>query len=50
VLVAEVEIDYAKLAPLTMEGLDPLLALENFEYRINIDRNRELLPLRARGV
>lgn len=48
--VAEVEIDYAKLAPLTMEGLDPLLALENFEYRINIDRNRELLPLRARGV
>lgn len=49
-LVAEVEIDYAKLAPLTMEGLDPLLALENFEYRINIDRNRELQPLRARGV
>lgn len=48
--VAEVEIDYAKLSPLTMEGLDPLLALENFEYRINIDRNRELLPLRARGV
>lgn len=48
--VAEVEIAYAKLAPLTMEGLDPLLALENFEYRINIDRNRELLPLRARGV
>lgn len=48
--VAEVEVDYAKLAPLTMEGLDPLLALENFEYRINIDRNRELLPLRTRGV
>lgn len=49
-LVAEVQIDYAKLAPLTMEGLDPLLALENFEYRIHIDRNRELLPLRAKGA
>jgi hypothetical protein len=43
--VLEVRFDYPKLAPMTMEGLDPMAALKYFEHRINIAKNRDILAL-----
>ncbi len=43
--VLEVSFDYPTLAPMTMDGIDPVAALKHFNHRSNVDRNRELLPL-----
>ncbi|WP_437306570.1 hypothetical protein [Sorangium sp. So ce388] len=43
--VLELRVDYPTLAPMTMDGIDPLLALKHYKHRINIDRNRNLQPL-----
>lgn len=43
--VLEVQFDYPTLAPMTMDGIDPVTALKHFKHRINIDKGRDLLPL-----
>lgn len=40
--VLEVQFDYPTLAPMTMEGIDPVSALKHFQHRVAVDRNREL--------
>jgi hypothetical protein len=49
-VILEVRFDYPTLAPMTMDDLDPVLALQHFDHRINVDRNRQLQPLDDRGV
>lgn len=44
-MVLDLRVDYPTLAPMTMDGIDPLLALKHFHHRINVDRNRNLQPL-----
>jgi hypothetical protein len=41
----EVRFDYPTLAPLTMDGIDPVAALKHFQHKIRIGRNRELMPI-----
>ena len=43
--VLEVQFDYPTLAPMTMDGIDPVAALKHFQHRINVDRNRDLRAL-----
>lgn len=45
--VLEVQFDYPTLAPMTMDGIDPVSALKHFEHRINVDRQRDLQALDA---
>ncbi|WP_437949907.1 hypothetical protein WME98_03180 [Sorangium sp. So ce296] len=46
-MVLELSVDYPTLAPMTMDGIDPLRALKHFSHRINVDRDRDLQPLGA---
>jgi len=39
--------DDRTLGPMTMDDIDPLLALQRFDHRINIDRTRQLQALDA---
>jgi hypothetical protein len=44
-VVLQVQFDYPTLAPMTMDDLDPILALQHFGHRMNVDRNGRLQPL-----
>ncbi|WP_437764963.1 hypothetical protein WMF27_32500 [Sorangium sp. So ce281] len=43
--VLYVRVDYPTLAPMTMDGIDPLLTMKHFNHKINVDRGRNLQPL-----
>ena len=43
--VLEATFDYAKLAPMSMDAIDPSAALKHFKHRINLDRGKDLRPL-----
>jgi hypothetical protein len=40
--VLEVAYDYKTLAPMTMDGVDPVAALTHFPHQFELDRGREL--------
>lgn len=43
--VLEATFDYATLAPMSMDAIDPSAALKHFKHRINLDRGKDLRPL-----
>jgi len=45
--VLDVRFDYPTLAPMTMEGIDPVLALKHFEHTIKLDKGGSLQPVDA---
>ncbi|WP_437601428.1 hypothetical protein WMF28_07515 [Sorangium sp. So ce590] len=48
--ILETRFDYPTLAPITMDGIDPVLALKHFVHRINVGRDRDLQALDASGA
>ena len=45
--VLDVAYDYKTLAPMTMDGIDPVLALEHFQHQVSLTRGRELRRAQA---
>lgn len=43
--VLEATFDYAKLASMSMDAIDPSAALKHFKHRINLDRGKDIRPL-----
>jgi len=43
--VIEATFDYATLAPMSMDAIDPSAALKHFRHRVNLDRGKDLRPL-----
>lgn len=46
-LVLSVRFDYPTLAPMTMEGIDPPLALKHFEHTFKLDKGGNMQPVDA---